>query len=1042
MSLLARMHLQWRPFALLATVASLVPRADAGSRISVALQHCRACMLSGGVVDLYSQTTGQSLPACVARGLCPPGAEEVHRTCVAPADPWQAREIVVTLQVACDRNCMSSNGVDDSGTLWLALARLLRVPLQETHAAMLLMDTYYRQTYPIEHFTLRRSGETLLFRGPGSTMEHPQTWDLYLAIRVHSSRAAASGDGLRSILRGEASGLTSLVGMPGSKVHVFNSAERRTTSVQSAGMLRAMYKLRGLGWNEEPPRVTGGSSSSRPAPAPAPAPTPRPATTRSTTEAPAPQEAPSPMPRHEGCDRSCSYWKIGDGNCDAPCSNEACGWDGGDCHGQNGAGNSGVTPGCGCSAGWLGNGICESFCNYEACHYDGGDCDGLMQATQPPLPNPTPVPPAPAPTPSPCSCNARWLGDGICDTYCNIEACNFDGGDCPQSRDYTGQRASPAPVPAQTAPPRPTPAPAGSSPSLRATKSPPQAFSNSKARDDTQDHTQVVNFDVQNDNSQGGDDTWRVVATPDTGGAKGFYADGGSDDKKKSNPLMSALILAIFFVATSCLGGIAICIVTRHARQTTRRLAMRPNARTEAYERKDEGWTFEGWGQPPLTSAQKAGGRRNSTGTARADEHSARRFSKESNSSQRSWDTASTRTSASQDNDASSPSSFGSPGSSRTPSRPRNPFKEPKVHPEPDAAHWTRQSQVRRNSEAHLRGESKEPPSRQQRRHSDAGLRSSSADAGLRSNSADAGVRSNLRQAAYAEESRPQPAPPPLPVNFRKQSTQFAASSGTWSEARSASKTSASTPRASVPKASTPSASTPKAAATPRAAATPKAAATPRASAPPKAAATPRASVPKATEPRASVPTASQPKASVPKASASEPKTADARKRAQASAPSAGRSWFPSWGSKDSQPSKKDEGQKAKPARQKEEPPRRSASAPPAQSSGWPWSRSGATSTSSSSSATSAGRSSSATPTPTPQQQQKAAKKAEKKADALTVTTMKTLEHARTQPLEERKKVFRDLQRQLHPDKNIDQADAAKLAFQRLMEQRASFLAL
>jgi len=55
---------------------------------------------------------------------------------------------------------------------------------------------------------------------------------------------------------------------------------------------------------------------------------------------------------------------------------------------------------------------------------------------------------------------------------------------------------------------------------------------------------------------------------------------------------------------------------------------------------------------------------------------------------------------------------------------------------------------------------------------------------------------------------------------------------------------------------------------------------------------------------------------------------------------------------------------------------------------------------------------------------------------------MKTLEHARTQPLEERKKVFRDLQRQLHPDKNIDQADAAKLAFQRLMEQRASFLAL
>ena len=36
---------------------------------------------------------------------------------------------------------------------------------------------------------------------------------------------------------------------------------------------------------------------------------------------------------------------------------------------------------------------------------------------------------------------------------------------------------------------------------------------------------------------------------------------------------------------------------------------------------------------------------------------------------------------------------------------------------------------------------------------------------------------------------------------------------------------------------------------------------------------------------------------------------------------------------------------------------------------------------------------------------------------------LKQLDRARSQPLEDRKKVFKDLQRQLHPDKNIDQAE-------------------
>jgi hypothetical protein len=53
---------------------------------------------------------------------------------------------------------------------------------------------------------------------------------------------------------------------------------------------------------------------------------------------------------------------------------------------------------------------------------------------------------------------------------------------------------------------------------------------------------------------------------------------------------------------------------------------------------------------------------------------------------------------------------------------------------------------------------------------------------------------------------------------------------------------------------------------------------------------------------------------------------------------------------------------------------------------------------------------------------------------------MNQLDRARSKPADERKRIFKDLQRSLHPDKNLEQAEAAKLAFQKLMEQRDSFL--
>lgn len=55
---------------------------------------------------------------------------------------------------------------------------------------------------------------------------------------------------------------------------------------------------------------------------------------------------------------------------------------------------------------------------------------------------------------------------------------------------------------------------------------------------------------------------------------------------------------------------------------------------------------------------------------------------------------------------------------------------------------------------------------------------------------------------------------------------------------------------------------------------------------------------------------------------------------------------------------------------------------------------------------------------------------------------MRTLDDTRSRPLEERKRIFKELQRTLHPDKNMatpEQEEAAKMAFQKLMEERAFY---
>jgi hypothetical protein len=60
--------------------------------------------------------------------------------------------------------------------------------------------------------------------------------------------------------------------------------------------------------------------------------------------------------------------------------------------------------------------------------------------------------------------------------------------------------------------------------------------------------------------------------------------------------------------------------------------------------------------------------------------------------------------------------------------------------------------------------------------------------------------------------------------------------------------------------------------------------------------------------------------------------------------------------------------------------------------------------------------------------------------ETLVASMQRQLEETKGQPLAERKRVFRDLQRQLHPDKNIQSPEDAKLAFQELMLRRDVYL--
>lgn len=317
-------------------------------------------------MDLFDPGVAGEPPECL-RDSCPSGATSVEAQCVSPTLPGQAREIAVTLHLEC-ATCAQDGGVELSGQVWMAVAQLLRVPLQETAVAVLMSSPSLRAKHTLEHFTLAVQGEQpLIPAARGSPGQISTSLELFMAVRVHTARVPEGADMLQALRRSDSAPLRYLLEMPG--ISIFEYAEMPVFSVRAPYGLVAKYRFVGNGWNEQP--LSRPSSS----PSTSPGPTPTRLTTSTSTS-----PSVTPSPSNADCyDWSCRSYMIGDGFCDQSC--------------------------------------------LAACGHDGGDCETTTTKT-----SSTTSPPAP--TGAPCGCNVQWLGDGICDSYCNTERCDYDRGDC------------------------------------------------------------------------------------------------------------------------------------------------------------------------------------------------------------------------------------------------------------------------------------------------------------------------------------------------------------------------------------------------------------------------------------------------------------------------------------------------------------------------------------------------------------------------------------------------------------------------------------
>lgn len=442
--------------------------------------------------------------------------------CAAPEVEGWAREVALTLHIPCE-SCREDQGVDLAGHIWLATARLLRVPVHEISTSLLLMNSELRSEYALQHFTLFRLGERPLVAAGGVPGPALESWDLFMAIRMHTARVAADSSELQTLLEGDAAGIVETSGL--SSIFVFESQHQSAEYVYTAQDMTPNFKMVGYDWNVMPWDV-------------ATTPAPLPPTTTST---------------FQQCHWSCRSWTIGDGTCDEACNSEACAFDGGDC-------------------GWPATAAPHVTYGLEAAY--GTLADGS------------------------CACEDVWLGDGICDAFCNSEACGFDGGDCPVPAGFEAATTIPTELTPDAAredalaafaniaaspSPGVAPAPGSELESLAsaieaarvsmppATPAPPPGTTGGSALalrgGISEPGISVVSLNVETsgDGGQGSDaSSWRIAASEQTGQHHTWYVDLEEEQTMDS----TVMLIVIFFAVLSLITACSLCILSRRMRPT------------------------------------------------------------------------------------------------------------------------------------------------------------------------------------------------------------------------------------------------------------------------------------------------------------------------------------------------------------------------------------------------------------------------------------------------------------------------------------------
>eukprot|EP00929_Paragymnodinium_shiwhaense_P112159 TRINITY_DN80416_c0_g1_i1.p1 TRINITY_DN80416_c0_g1~~TRINITY_DN80416_c0_g1_i1.p1 ORF type:complete len:720 (-),score=161.61 TRINITY_DN80416_c0_g1_i1:65-2224(-) len=350
--------------------------------LTTAFVRARVCIDATGLLDLFDRRDGVSNgAACLSSGVCPSGAARAGLQCVAPAVVGQTREVQLTVQLPCSA-CVADEGWELTGHIWIAVARMLRVPLEEIAATRWLRDAADRTPHALERFALAARGEEPFESVAGGIGPKAGSKDLFVAFRVHTSRVPSTDTALQVLSQGDAGLLAQVAG--GSeydgRVHIFEFAEQAVPRWRELST-EARFRFAGLAWDEDAPETTSTDS---------------PGTGQqdggAARDTAAPTEAPTPSPPTV-CPATCPALRS-DGWCNPQCNNALCDFDGGDCDSVVEQSSS-TTPAsaqtsaavnfatCSCFPASLGNGRCESFCNTVACAFDGGDCptDGAASSS-------------------------------------------------------------------------------------------------------------------------------------------------------------------------------------------------------------------------------------------------------------------------------------------------------------------------------------------------------------------------------------------------------------------------------------------------------------------------------------------------------------------------------------------------------------------------------------------------------------------------------------------------------------------------------------